>query len=94
MSDASQPVNCAIDGRPVGRGGTKNPPRCARCYQRQRRGLPDTAAPAYAGDRTEKLATKVNPKLARAVRLAARRANLSVSTWLEQLIERTISAAS
>jgi hypothetical protein len=80
-------ILCSVDGRPVGRGGVKSPPLCARCYQRRRRKLPDTVAPAYDGDRTEKLALKVNPTVAKAVRKEAKRAGLSVSTWLEKAVE-------
>lgn len=37
---AAEP-GCSVCGEPVGPGGRKStPPACARCYQRERRGLP------------------------------------------------------
>lgn len=84
-------VGC--DGDPTAPGAANGD--CARCYQRERRGLPRTAENARDQERTERVPFYTTParkraavKLAKATKTPEYPKGMGLGTWLDHLLAK------
>lgn len=76
--------SCSVCGEDVGPGGRKTSPAlCARCYQRERRGLAPSSVKAKGEGRTESITVQVKPAMKKRLEAAAAAQAVSVSRLVE-----------
>lgn len=85
-------TDCSVCGAPIRSGGARG--LCARCYQRERRGLPPSTepdkAPAGEGDR---VTFRLDRALKETVRKLAKREGIAESDWYRAAVESRLRQA-